>query len=333
MIERAEEYIWANARVLEQRRFELLFKGGDPRARHRRASSPTRRPTAATGTRSSPTGAARRASRRTSGPRWRRSRTPGPPTPTSATTSPTITAPDGGVPVALPSLEPFPHAPWWRIGTEGKPARAPRSCTRRSPATASTTPGWNRPRRSAGAAIDAIERTHPYEVEAAITFLDAARDRDRAEQAAERLGTLVREQNLVGTQPEGYTEGEIHHPHDFARRPDSLARPWFSDEEIDSSLDHLAAKQHEDGGWRITWAVWLPAIEIRVERDRDDRRAEDAAGLRPRSSPRRAPGSRRRRRSSRAPCRCRRGPRACRSASSASSRRPRPAARASSGAA
>ena len=29
MIEKAEEYIWENARVLEQRRFELLFKGGD----------------------------------------------------------------------------------------------------------------------------------------------------------------------------------------------------------------------------------------------------------------------------------------------------------------
>ena len=72
----------------------------------------------------------------------------------------------------------------------------------------------------------------------------------------------MREQNLVGTQPEGYSEGEIHHPHDFARRPDSLARPWFTDEEMDNSLDHLASKQLEDGGWRITWAVWLPAIEI-----------------------------------------------------------------------
>ena len=32
---------------------------------------------------------------------------------------PTITAPDGGVPVALPNMEAWPHAPWWGIGSEG----------------------------------------------------------------------------------------------------------------------------------------------------------------------------------------------------------------------
>ena len=30
--ERAEAYIWSTARVLEQRRFEVLFKDGDPAA-------------------------------------------------------------------------------------------------------------------------------------------------------------------------------------------------------------------------------------------------------------------------------------------------------------
>ena len=105
-------------------------------------------------------------------------------------------------------------------------------------------------------------KTHPYEVEAAITFLDAASDRPRAEAAAERLGRLVREQGLVGTQPEGYSAGEIHHPHDFAKRADSLARRWFSDAEIDASLDQLESRAGEHGGWDITWAVWTPAIEI-----------------------------------------------------------------------
>ena len=63
-------------------------------------------------------------------------------------------------------------------------------------------------------------------------------------------------------QPEGYSAGEIHHPHDFAKRPDSLARAWFSDAEVEASLDHLAAQQREDGGWPVTWAIWTPAIEI-----------------------------------------------------------------------
>ena len=32
IFERAEAYIWSTARVLEQRRFEVLFKDGDPAA-------------------------------------------------------------------------------------------------------------------------------------------------------------------------------------------------------------------------------------------------------------------------------------------------------------
>ena len=259
MIEKAEEYIWANARVLEQRRFELLFKGG--------AKEPVidavrsyKTPDAGYGYALEPDG---------------RGPTSQPPHIWTAlealedaeTTDETVcdhlatmTAPDGGVPVALPSLEPFPHAPWWRIGTEGSLLAT--SLLYAPLARQGVEHAWlERAESFCWATIDAIEQTHPYDVEAALSFLDAARDKDRAATAAERLGNLVKEQNLVGTQPEGYSEGEIHYPVDFARRPDSLARPWFTDDEIDDSLDRLAARQHDDGGWRITWPVWLPAIE------------------------------------------------------------------------
>jgi hypothetical protein len=259
MIERAERYIWANARVLEQRRFELLFKNGGQDAVVE-AVKPYKTPDGGYGYALEPDG---------------RGPTSQPPHIWTAlealedagTTDPgvadhlqTMTAPDGGVPVALPSLEPFPHAPWWRIGTEGSLLAT--SLLYAPLARHGVDHPWLETAQTfCWTSIDAIERTHPYEVEAAITFLDAARDRSRAERAAKRLGELVKEQDLVGTQPEGYTEGEIHHPHDFARRPDSLARAWFTDEEIEQSLDHLASQQKADGGWRITWAVWLPAIE------------------------------------------------------------------------
>ncbi|HEY6890381.1 MAG TPA: hypothetical protein VI300_21435, partial [Solirubrobacter sp.] len=101
-----------------------------------------------------------------------------------------------------------------------------------------------------------------YEVESAITFLDAAPDRARAQREADRLGALVRDQQLVGVQPQGYSPGEIHHPHNFAKAPDSLARAWFSDAEIEASLDHLESEQRDHGGWEITWAHWTPAIAI-----------------------------------------------------------------------
>ncbi|MCT9090845.1 hypothetical protein N4G70_18570 [Streptomyces sp. ASQP_92] len=124
------------------------------------------------------------------------------------------------------------------------------------------------------AAVDALETSHPYEVEAAVAFLNGAPDRPRAQAAADRLGRLVREQGLAVLDPariddfpvaEGYAPGEHHFPHDYAPAPESLARRWFTDEEMRRSLDHLEAEQREDGGWPIRWRAWAPgtALECR----------------------------------------------------------------------
>ncbi|NML54234.1 hypothetical protein HHL19_33820 [Streptomyces sp. R302] len=121
------------------------------------------------------------------------------------------------------------------------------------------------------AAVESLEKSHPYEVQAAVAFLDSAPDRPRAEAAADRLGRLVREQRLAVLDPEhpeefpvadGYAPGEHHYPHDYARVPDSLARGWFTDEELSRSLDFLAAEQGEDGGWPIRWRAWAPGSAL-----------------------------------------------------------------------
>ncbi|MFI9808128.1 hypothetical protein ACIHEJ_27805 [Streptomyces sp. NPDC052301] len=117
-------------------------------------------------------------------------------------------------------------------------------------------------------AVETLDKSHPYEVEAAVAFLDSVPDRPRAEAAADRLGRLVRDQRLAALDPDrleaypvasGYAPGEHHFPHDFARTPDSLARAWFTDDEMARSLDRLAAEQQEDGGWPVRWRHWAPA--------------------------------------------------------------------------
>ncbi|WP_309097602.1 hypothetical protein [Streptomyces sp.] len=117
-------------------------------------------------------------------------------------------------------------------------------------------------------AVESLEKSHPYEIEAAVAFLDAVPDRPRAEAAADRLGRLVRAQGLAVLDPErldayplspGYAPGEHHFPHDYARTPHSLARAWFTDDETARSLDHLAAQQGEDGGWPVRGRQWAPA--------------------------------------------------------------------------
>jgi hypothetical protein len=259
MIDKAESYIYTTARVLEQRRFEALFKDGDPAA-VKAALEPYKTADGGYAYALEPDGR---------GPLsqpphiWTALETLADVNATDPRVPDhlqTLTAADGGVPVATEAMRAWPVAPWWAIGSEGSLLA---TALLFAPLSRHVAHPWlGRAEAFLWKAVDAIERTHPYEVEAAITFLDAASDRPRAEAAARRLGELVREQNLVGTQPEGYTEGEIHHPHDFAPRPDSLARAWFSDDEIEASLDHLASRQNEAGGWDITWAHWLPAIAV-----------------------------------------------------------------------
>jgi hypothetical protein len=123
-------------------------------------------------------------------------------------------------------------------------------------------------------AVDSLEKSHPYEIEAAVAFLDSASDRPRAEAAADRLGRLVREQRLAVLEPRrpaaypvapGYAPGEHHFPYDYARTPGTLARAWFTDEEMARALDHLASEQQADGGWPVRWRQWAPgtALECR----------------------------------------------------------------------
>ncbi|KOU71559.1 hypothetical protein ADK57_11145 [Streptomyces sp. MMG1533] len=116
-------------------------------------------------------------------------------------------------------------------------------------------------------AVESLEQSHPYEIQAAVAFLDAAPDRPRAEAVADRLGRLVREHRLAALDPDrldaypvapGYGPGEHHFPHDYAKTPTSLARGWFTDDEISRSLDFLADEQQEDGGWPIRRRQWAP---------------------------------------------------------------------------
>ncbi|MCD9145611.1 hypothetical protein [Streptomyces albireticuli] len=186
-----------------------------------------------------------------------------------------VSTQDGALPALHPSLRGYPAAPWLPV-TDDPPsdllATGPvvgllhRNAVWHAWLFRATDFCWE--------AVDALgdgAKTHPYEVQAAVAFLDGAPDRARAEAAAERLGRVVREQRLVVLDPgrvtghpvaDGYAPGELHFPYDFARRPGSLARPWFTDAELERSLDFLTASQEEDGGWPIRWRAWAPGTRL-----------------------------------------------------------------------
>ncbi|WP_436787701.1 hypothetical protein [Yinghuangia sp. YIM S10712] len=279
IIERAERFVWTTARVLEQRRFAWHFRGG--------GGGPGGVLDALDAYRTADGGYAYGLEPDVRGP------APQPATlraavPILAETGALadtrtaalcdwlagVTEPDGGVPAALPTLRPYPHPPWVRIPDHLQSGLLPTGWIVGPMLVADVLHPWvagasDFCRGAINALTETRAETHPYEVHAALAYLEGAPDRLWARDQAALLGEMVREQRLVVLDPThreqarippGYAPGEYHYPYDYAPSPDSLARSWFSETEMQNSFTHLVNAQEEDGGWPIRWAEWAPTI-------------------------------------------------------------------------
>ncbi|MFJ3837609.1 hypothetical protein ACWGHM_20355 [Streptomyces sp. NPDC054904] len=183
-----------------------------------------------------------------------------------------VSTPDGALPLVFPPPRHYPSAPYHRVRDD-----PPGELLTTGPVVGllhrnriwhawlfrATDFCWER--------VENLRRPHPYEVRSAVAFLDGAPDRARAAAAADRLGRLVREQRLVVLDPArraeyplppGYAPDERLFAYDYAQRPESLARSWFTDEEMGRSLDFLAAEQQPDGGWPVLRPEWAPGSSL-----------------------------------------------------------------------
>ncbi|KUN69292.1 hypothetical protein AQJ46_22450 [Streptomyces canus] len=183
-----------------------------------------------------------------------------------------VSTPDGALPAVTPAQRGYPTAPFLPV-VDGPPSDL--LTTGPVVGLLHRNDVWHawlfRATDFCWQAVESLQVSHPYEIQAAMTFLDSVPDRPRAEATADRLGRLVREQRLAALDPSnldafpvspGYGPGERHFPHDYAKTSGSLARAWFTDAEMSRSLDHLAAEQQEDGGWPIRRRQWAPSTAL-----------------------------------------------------------------------
>ncbi|MFD9337324.1 hypothetical protein ACFWBF_23405 [Streptomyces sp. NPDC060028] len=272
---RAEQFIWLTARVLEQRRFAFHFLGGDADpvdtalgaylggdGGYGHALDPDLR-----GPLSQPLHTAHAlrildSLGRCAGQRVEK----------LCRHLTRVSTADGALPVVLPAPRGYPTAPYHPVHDD-----PPSELLTTGPVVGvlhrnrvwhawlfrATDFCWDR--------VENLRHSHPYEVQSAVAFLDGVPDRARAAAAADRLGRLVRERRLAVLEPgrreehpvpAGYAPGEHLFPHDFARRPESLARGWFTDAELGRSLDFLAAEQQPDGGWPVRRRAWAPGSSL-----------------------------------------------------------------------
>jgi hypothetical protein len=268
-IQAAEQFLAANARVLEKRRFERMFAGGE--------AGPVRDAVAAYRNRDGGFGHALEPDTRSPGSQplatdfalralldadaWDVALAEG------ACAWLAATAPAGGGAVFVNELvKDWPHAPWM-VPEDGQAASlistgllagtlyaaAPRHAT--GPGhpwlQQATDLLWSR--------IGTLTTSGPYDMRALLWFLDNVPDRERAQATVNKIGPMIFEQEMVALDPA--TPGEAHFPLDFAPLPTSIARPLFDSQVIEANLDHLAAAQRDDGGWMFNWMAWSPAAE------------------------------------------------------------------------
>jgi hypothetical protein len=259
-VDAAARFLAGNARVLDRRRFERLFAGGDARpvrdavAAFRNADggfghalepdgrTPASQPAAvAMALRTLDEAGAWDEELVSGACKWLAAKAPA----------------EGGASFVEPTVEGWPHAPWWQP-EEGRPASL--FSTGHIAATLHSRrvehPWLDRATEVLWQRIDELDDPGPYDFRGALAFLQHVPDRDRAEQTFERVGGLLFERGMVTL--DAGAEGEVHTPLDFAPDPDSLARGLFDDMTIEEHLDRLASGQADDGGWTFNWLAWSP---------------------------------------------------------------------------
>lgn len=165
---------------------------------------------------------------------------------------------DGGVPFVLPTAAGYPHAPWMVPSNGG-------SHLTFALAAALWEADSNAPWLSAGtewcwAKLEGSDDVGAYWVKFALDFLDRVPDETRAAAAIESLGSRL---DADGTIPvPGGTEDERLTPLVLSETPGTRSRALFTDAQIEKDLDELERGQQDDAGWTFEWLAWSPGQTV-----------------------------------------------------------------------
>ena len=262
ILERAEEFIWKNARLLERRLFEFHFREGS-RAAVVDALRPYQNADGGFGNALEPDIRCPDSQPVPVQHALKILRTVG--FDRAMVTDAcdyllTITTSEGGVPWLLPSALKYPRAPWWQTGEAPAASVNPTAAIagllhqngfRHEWLEAATTFCWSK--------IADLELTDPHDVGVVLTFLHNVPDRARADvELARVVGQLLSGDLVADVNAEGY----VFKPLDWAPTPDHPLREHVEPAEVAANLDLLAVGQQQDGGWDITWEPLSHACEL-----------------------------------------------------------------------
>jgi hypothetical protein len=163
-----------------------------------------------------------------------------------------IADPDGGVPFVMPTAAGAPHAPWM-VPTEGG-SQLTFGLVAALAEWGGAVPWLDRATRWCWHRMARPDELDAYQVKYSLVFLDSVPDEARAVAAIERLRARLGADGSMRVA--GGTDAERLTPLSFSPRPGSRSRALFTDAQIESELDVLERGQQGDGGWTFDFLGW-----------------------------------------------------------------------------
>ncbi len=172
-----------------------------------------------------------------------------------------ITTPEGGIPLVLPSVRRYPRAPWWDTGDNPPASINPTA----SIAGLLIKHGIQHPWLEGAMAycwkaVAASESTQVHDLMPMIAFLENAPNPERAGKELERIVRRIHQAGVVAL--ERQAPGYVQYPTDWAPVPSSFGRSLVDVETMSRHLAYLSERQQPDGGWPLIWEPISPAVGL-----------------------------------------------------------------------
>jgi len=165
-----------------------------------------------------------------------------------------VSGEEGGVPAILPNVARYPRAEHWQPHAWIADALNPTAMLAGLLHALHVGHSWLD--RADAFCWRRLAETKPGsgpELAAVYCFLNNAPDRRRAVQVAEDVADAIPSAGFFALDPEDHTGEYALTPLHLAPTPDAMAAALFAPELLDAHLDHLVEQQQEDGGWPVTW--------------------------------------------------------------------------------
>ncbi len=180
-----------------------------------------------------------------------------------------ITLPDGGLPFAMPVSDPAACAPFWASADSSRSslqitaivATAAYRVAAFDPAVAGH-PWLARATEFCLSTLGAMQSPpHAMELAFAVQWLDAAAtSTPAAADLLDRIRPWVPSDGVLHV--DGGAEDEFMRPLDFAPTPGGAARALLADGVAEADLERLAEGQQPDGGWTVDFDSYSPAAAL-----------------------------------------------------------------------